>query len=155
MAVSICIHTYISQHKRHIMENSPIPVLRRASIRYQMLGMSYPAASLLTKLATRQACNRSIFPHFVPPFVAFQCGVRGAVVRVSIRPRLGGSSLPTFSRCCFKNTVQEVEQESPPFLDLPQRVPAAVTQIPHEAWKNNEVLLVVLLILRIERKIWH
>lgn len=92
MAVSICIHTYISQHKRHIMENSPIPVLRSASIRYQMLGMSYPAASLLTKLATRRACNRSIFPPFVPPFVAFQCGVRGAVVRVSIRPRLGSAA---------------------------------------------------------------
>lgn len=86
-----------------------------------MLGMSYPAVSLLAELATSQVCDQSIFSsHFFPAFVAFQRGVRGAVGRVSIRPRLGGSgcSLPTFSRCRFKITVQEVEQ-SPPFLDLP------------------------------------
>lgn len=146
MAVSVCIHTQIypntgaTSWKTH-------PFLSFAAPRYQMLGMSYPAASLLTKFAARQAWNRSIFP----PFVAFQCAVRGAPVRVPIRPsaRLGGCSLPTFSRCCFESTVQEVEQESPPFLDLPQRVPAAVTQIPHEAWKNNEVFL----ILRVERTV--
>lgn len=92
--------------------------------------MSYPAASLLTALATSQVCNRSFLSPFLSPFTAFQCGVKEAEGRVSIRARLGsarlgGCSLPTFSRCSFKIRVQEVEQESPPFLDLPQRVPPA------------------------------
>lgn len=97
--------------------------------------MSYPAASLLAALAASQVCSRSAgrsCPPSCPPFAAFQCGVRGAVGRVSIRARLGsarlgggGCCLPTFSRCSFKIRVQEVEQESPPFLDLPQRVPPA------------------------------
>lgn len=113
------------------------PFLSFAKPRNQKLGMSYPAASQLAELATSQVCNRSI-PYFValfPPPCSFQCGVRGAVGRVSIRPRLGGSgcSLPTFSRRCFKITVQEVKKESPPFLDLPQRVPAAATKIPHKS----------------------
>lgn len=116
--------------------------------------MSYPAASLLTALATSQVCNRSFLSPFLSPFTAFQCGVKVAVGRVSIRARLGsarlgGCSLPTFSRCSFKIRVQEVEQESPPFLDLPQRVPpaaaaaaaaAAATQTPHHARRKNQGL---------------
>lgn len=115
--------------------------------------MSYPAASLLTALATSQVSNWPFLSPFLSPFTAFQCGVRGAVGRVSIRARLGsarlgGCSLPTFSRCSFKIRVQEVEQESPPFLDLPQRVPpaaaaaaaAAATQTPHHARRKNQGL---------------
>lgn len=110
--------------------------------------MSYPAASLLTTLATSQVCNRSFLSPFFSPFTAFQRGVKGAVGRVSIRAGLGGCSLPTFSRCSFKIRVQEVEQESPPFLDLPQRVPlaaavaaaAAATRAPRHARRKNQGL---------------
>lgn len=86
-----------------------------------MLGISSPAASPLAKLAKRQVYNQSqsVFSRLCLSYAETE--VKWVVYPfVLAQASAAASRVP--SRWCFKIIVQEVTQESPPFLDLPPRV---------------------------------
>lgn len=107
------------QYKRHIVENSPIPVLRNASL--SNVGNLFSSSLSASQVSKPPVYNQSqsIFSRLCLSYAETE--VKWVVYPfVLAQAAAAASRVP--SRWCFKIIVQEVTQESPPFLDLPPRV---------------------------------